>query len=269
MSNSPNGDSMVGSIYATIWRMVYLSVHKYASNPTGELLTVMTIVLLDKVGYSPSIIELAELTGLSQSNVTRYVSRQTRNGFLTDRIGSQDRRERHIVLTEKGRQEEAWHQDRTLQVAHMTDAAIQGMGDSQEPFLDLKAILLGIKGSDMLKPEYAISIRPGYVLVEDPPDYDVVWMDQPSKLGAIGAACLEANTRKVIVRGSKANVKLSMMEVLMLAKGIAKLKLTVAIVTQHDLSNEFESLFKNIAKNRGSPIQFFDNEQDAKDWLAI
>ncbi len=269
MSKSASTDGLAGSIYATVWRMVYLSVHRYSSNPTRELLTVMTILLLDKVGVSPSTAELAELTGLPKSDITRYVSRQIRNGFLKDTVSLSDRRERRVALTQKGKQEEAWHQDRTLDLARITDAAIRGVGDSKEPFADLKAILLGMKSSDMPDPEYAISIQPGYVLVEDPPNYDVVWMEQPSKLRAIGAACRKAGSRKVIIRGSKTNVKLSMLEVLMLAKGIAKLKLMVAIVSQHDLSKDFASLFKNVAKNRGSPIQFFDNEQDAKDWLAV
>ncbi len=55
----------------------------------------------------------------------------------------------------------------------------------------------------------------------------------------------------------------------MLSKEIAKVGLNVAIITKHDLTKEHETLFKDIATNRGSPIRFFDNEQHAKDWLAI
>ena len=64
----------------------------------------------------------------------------------------------------------------------------------------------------MSDPEYAISILPGYVLVEDPPNYDVIWSEQPLKLQAISAACSEAGYRKVLIRGSKSNVKLTVME---------------------------------------------------------
>lgn len=82
MSKSELADLEVGAIYATFWRMVYMSVHRYGSNPTGELLTVMTITLLDKAGYNPTTADLVEITGLAKSNVSRYVSRQIKNGFL-------------------------------------------------------------------------------------------------------------------------------------------------------------------------------------------
>jgi hypothetical protein len=121
----------------------------------------------------------------------------------------------------------------------------------------------------MTDSNYVISIQPGYVLVEEPSDYEVVWEEQPAKLQKLAATCREADTRKVIVKGSTVNVKLSMMEILMLSKEIAKVKLNVAIITKHDLTKEHEALFKDVATNRGSPIQFFDNEKDAKDWLAI
>jgi hypothetical protein len=54
--------------------------------------------------------------------------------------------------------------------------------------------------------EYKISVRPGYVLVEDPPDYDLVWAEQAPKLRAISAVCAEAGCRKVLIRGTSANV---------------------------------------------------------------
>ena len=121
----------------------------------------------------------------------------------------------------------------------------------------------------MTDSKYVISIQPGYALVEEPADYEVVWKEQPSKLRELAATCREADTNKVIVKGSTVNVKLSMMEILMLSKEIAKVKLNIAIITKHDLTKEHETLFKDIATNRGSPIRFFDNEPDAKDWLAI
>lgn len=117
--------------------------------------------------------------------------------------------------------------------------------------------------------EYRFSIQPGYVLVEDPPNYDVVWIDQPPKLQAMAAACSEAGTRKVLIRGSSANVKLTTMEIFAFGEEVAKLKLKIAIVNLTDASKEDLRLFENVATNRGSPLRLFVNEQDAKDWLGV
>jgi hypothetical protein len=116
---------------------------------------------------------------------------------------------------------------------------------------------------------YAISIQSGYVLVEDPPDYDVVWAEQPAKLKAISTACTKAGYRKVIIRGTRANVKLTPMEIFTPGEQVAKLGLTIAIVTLHDASKEDEKLLENVATNRGSNIAFFDDEQDARGWLGV
>lgn len=121
----------------------------------------------------------------------------------------------------------------------------------------------------MSVPKYTISIQTGYVLVEDPPNYDVVWSEQPAKLKAIAAACSEADCKKVLIRGSNANVKLTKMEFFKLGEEVAKLQVKVAIFTLTDASKDDERFFENVALNRGSNIQFFNNEQDAKDWLGV
>lgn len=121
----------------------------------------------------------------------------------------------------------------------------------------------------MAEPKYKISIQPGYVLVEDPPNYDVVWTEQPPKLRAMSAACSEAGYNKALIRGSKSNVKLTGAEIFKLGVEVAKLNLLVAVVTQHDTSKDTERFIENVVANRGLPIQFFENEQDAKDWLGV
>ena len=121
----------------------------------------------------------------------------------------------------------------------------------------------------MPDPEYKISVQSGYVLVEDPPNYDVVWSEQPAKLQAISAACSKAGFSKVILRGSNINVKLTGSEVYKLGKEVTKLNLMVAIVQLHDASREMESFLENVTVNRGLPVQFFDNEKDARDWLGV
>ena len=121
----------------------------------------------------------------------------------------------------------------------------------------------------MSDPDYAISIQPGYVLVENPPDYDVVWIEQQPKLKAISAACSEADSNKVLMRGSKTNVKLTERQIFILGEEVGKLKLKIAVVELHDASKKDAEFLETIATNRGSPLRFFNKEQDAKDWLGV
>jgi DNA-binding MarR family transcriptional regulator len=147
MSKSTRTNFDIGAIYATFWRMVYMSVHRYGSNPTGELLTVMTIALLHQADYDPTSAELAEITGLPKTSVSRYVSRQMRKGYLTEVVDPQDRRRRRLQPTTKGRKEEQWHQKQTQDLARLSSEALRGLGKSKDPVSDLKNILLGIRGS--------------------------------------------------------------------------------------------------------------------------
>ena len=117
--------------------------------------------------------------------------------------------------------------------------------------------------------EQQISIQPGYVLIERPSDYEVDWTEQPAELKKISAFCKETGCRKVLVLGPRTKVTLSAVEVFKLGEEIAKLALQIAVVELHDASKENVKFLENVVINRGVPIQFFDNEQDAKDWLGI
>ena len=116
--------------------------------------------------------------------------------------------------------------------------------------------------------EQKISIEPGYVLVERPENYEVIWSEQPAKLMEIAAACKKADCRKVLIMGSRTKVNLSVADIFDLGEKISKLQLQIAVVESHDASNEEVNFLEAVTMNRGRPIQFFDNEQDAKDWLS-
>lgn len=60
-----------------------------------------------------------------------------------------------------------------------------------------------------------------------------------------------------------------MIEIYDLGHEIAKLGLQIAIVELHDALTENVEFLEDVVTNRGGPIQFFNNEQDAKDWLGI
>lgn len=95
--------------YALVWRWLNLSVHRYGSTPTGQTLTVLTIVLLADLGYHPTVTELAEITGLPKSTISRYVSFEMSAGFLEEYIDRSDRRRRMLRPTTKAETEREWH----------------------------------------------------------------------------------------------------------------------------------------------------------------
>ncbi len=104
-------------LFSVLWRFLQLTVHRYDSGLTGEVLVVMTIVILDRAGRHPTVSELASITGLPKSNVSRYVSNQLKVGHLTEAIDSQDRRVRRLYPTKEGREEQKWLSQQVSDVA--------------------------------------------------------------------------------------------------------------------------------------------------------
>lgn len=120
----------------------------------------------------------------------------------------------------------------------------------------------------MGNPSFSVSIHTGYVLVERPPDYEVMLHEQRAMLEAISVACEEAGCRNVLITGPKTKVSLAPFDIFELGKDIARLDLRIAIVEAHDASSEEVSFLENVASNRGGEIQFFDTIDDAREWLA-
>jgi DNA-binding MarR family transcriptional regulator len=133
--------------YAMFWRLIHLSVHRYGSGPTGQALVVMTIVLLDEVGYHTTVAELAEITGMPKSNVSRYVNTEMRSGFLEEVIDPADRRRRRLIPTAAGRAEGEWHQREILETAAMSQNVVQEMAEVKDAGQYLKTLLTGISKS--------------------------------------------------------------------------------------------------------------------------
>lgn len=101
---STNSDEL----YELLWSFVYLSVHHYGGSPCGEVLMVLTIQMLDEAGQNVTMSELAQITGLPKSNVSRYVSDQVRIGHLREHVDPRDRRRRVLQPTAAGRKERTW-----------------------------------------------------------------------------------------------------------------------------------------------------------------
>ncbi len=128
-------------VYMMFWRLVQLAVHRYGSHPTGELLVVLTIVLLDQAGYNPTVTELAEIANLPKSSVSRYVSTEMSAGFLEEVIDPRDRRRRLLRPTEKARAEQKWHREQVREIARLGRAALRGSGEGLSRGGDLKLVL--------------------------------------------------------------------------------------------------------------------------------
>ena len=135
--------------------MLYMTINRYNRNATAEWLTWMTINLLDKADYGPTIMELVALTGLPKASVSQYVARGVRRGFLAKVIDPKDRRLRHFRQTAMGRNKGAWHEKQMLQTAHLCIEALRGNGESKDPVSDLKNILLGLRESPSIYSECA------------------------------------------------------------------------------------------------------------------
>jgi len=123
-------------LYEPLWSFAFMSVHRYGGNPSGEVLLVLTILMLDEAGQNVTVSELAEITGLPQSNVSRYVSDQLRIGHLEEEIDPKDRRRRVLRPTDAGREERNWLQEKMLTLSHMREAASK-RADSGVDMVDL------------------------------------------------------------------------------------------------------------------------------------
>lgn len=142
-------------LYEILWTSAYLAVHRYGGNPSGEVLLVMTILMLDQVDQHVTMSELAQITGLPKSNVSRYVSDQLKTGHLTEEIDPADRRRRVLLPTAAGREEQKWHQDRLLRLTKLKNAA-QGQPGGN---VDLVATLMEL--TESLRDENELAAAPG------------------------------------------------------------------------------------------------------------
>ena len=113
----------LGSVYVAFWRLIDMTVHRYGSHPTGQLYVVLTIMMLNRVDFHPTVGELAEIVRLPKSTVSRYVSAEMNAGFLEEVIDPDDRRRRRLHLTPLGKEEGHWHREQIRQITEMSSKA--------------------------------------------------------------------------------------------------------------------------------------------------
>ncbi len=138
MNDDSNGQLGLGAagVYALVWRFVHMAVHRYGSAPTGQTLVVLTHLLLDEVGYCPTVSELADIVGLPKSSVSRYVSAEMSAGYLEEFIDPADRRRRRLRPTARALQERRWHMEQMEELSrlvteHTAGQALEGRSAEQ------------------------------------------------------------------------------------------------------------------------------------------
>ncbi len=126
-------DEHLSGVYAAFWRFMDMSVHRYGSSPTGQVFMVITIMMLDRVDHHPTVGELAEMTRLPKSTISRYVAVEMGRGMLAEVIDPGDRRRRRLHLTAEARKEGLWHREKVREVAALSarafnDEDLKGQG---------------------------------------------------------------------------------------------------------------------------------------------
>ncbi len=134
------------TLFELAWSSTFLAMHRYGGHPTGEVLLVLTILMLDDAGEHITMSELADITQLPKSNVSRYVSDQVRIGHLREVIDSSDRRRRVLHPTEAGRKEQEVWKNRVKQLSRLKQESGSGNGESTSLTNILKQLSQSIAG---------------------------------------------------------------------------------------------------------------------------
>ena len=112
-----------------------------------------------------------------------------------------------------------------------------------------------------------ISIQDDYVLVDRPAGYEATLTRQLWMLEETARICDETRRYKVLIRGTDTHVNLSTMDILDLGNAIANTRLRIAVVEKHNAPGTDIEFLEDVIWNRGGRLHFFDDEDDAMEWL--
>jgi DNA-binding MarR family transcriptional regulator len=132
MGKKISTDSDVGFSYGLVWGWLCLTNQRYGSMPTGELQIALTIVMLNKLGFYPTITDLTQLTNMPKSNVSRYVSGQMAKGVLEEYIDPSDRRRRKLRPSQKAGPELKWFEKQVGEIIDLVQKQ-QRKGEASHP----------------------------------------------------------------------------------------------------------------------------------------
>lgn len=114
-----------------------------------------------------------------------------------------------------------------------------------------------------------MSLQPGYVLVERPLGYEVSLDSHSAEIQRLADFCSDSDRKKVLITGRDTKVNLEPMDLYDLCREVAQHHLQIAMVEIHNASEEDVFFFQNVSNNRGGPLNFFDTEEEAKEWLGV
>ena len=106
--SGPDSAISESQLLAILCRFLQLCLDRYEAGITSETLAVLMILAMDRVGHAPTVSELAEIVGVPQSSMSRYVAHQIKIGHLEELILPSDRRRRILQPTAAGREEFSW-----------------------------------------------------------------------------------------------------------------------------------------------------------------
>jgi DNA-binding MarR family transcriptional regulator len=233
----------------------------------------MTIVLLDKAGYDPTLPDLVAITGLPRFTVSRYLSRQIDSGFLTDVPDPRDRRSRYYRPTSKGKKEAERHEKRTLEIASLISETLLGAGNSRDTVSDLKKVLLGVNGQltldDALNYKLEVTKEEHYVYVKF--EGDLTAENEEQVINDIYSTVVRSGKKNALVDRQAGQLEASLSSNYEEAKFISELpdvhRYRFAVLfRQEDIGRA--SLLEAVAANRGVNWKFFEKENDAIKWLT-
>jgi DNA-binding MarR family transcriptional regulator len=125
---------------ASCWRILHMMTSSYGSHPTGQIVIALTLAILHRTGYLPTVNEIAAATGIPKSNVSRYITWQLEKGLIEETIDPSNRRLRRLRQTEKGRVEMEWLDSQLGNVWHEISGMTERM-KKQQAKADPKKIL--------------------------------------------------------------------------------------------------------------------------------
>jgi DNA-binding MarR family transcriptional regulator len=132
MGQITSDETDIGFSYGLVWGWLHLTNQRYQSMSTGEMQIALTIVMLNKLGYDPTVTDLADITNLAKSNVSRYVSGQMAKGVLEEYIDPADRRRRKLRPSPKAGPELKWFEKQVGEIIDLVQKQ-QRMGETSHP----------------------------------------------------------------------------------------------------------------------------------------
>ena len=95
----------IDKAFAVSWLAGCWGMNRFLASSMGEFQVILTLIVLDRDGIHPNLVEVAKLTGLPKSSVSRYVTKILRAGYVNEEIDANDRRRRVLHITDSARQD--------------------------------------------------------------------------------------------------------------------------------------------------------------------